>query len=315
MIKPTSILARALLALLLFLPAAAGAQTIYSWTGEDGITHFTDRKPETSAEVSIQRAVPRRDELLIIESTGTDEAPVWLFRNRAHGPLEVEVEFAEADNVVSYPELPARFVLPPDSARELVTIGALDPRRSWRYRLQSRALPGDPQAEPDLSHAYRPPFAEGESFRITQGFDGSFSHNQPHSRHALDFDMPVGTPVHAARAGVVMDHARFFYRAGEDLERDGPRANFIRILHDDGSMAVYAHLDYEGVEVRPGDRVRRGQRIGRSGNTGFSTGPHLHFVIQVNRGLALESIPFVFEGPEESTIRPVEGMQVSAPNH
>ena len=57
-------------------------------------------------------------------------------------------------------------------------------------------------------------------------------------------------------------------------------------------MAVYAHLQPGGVLVRTGQRVRRGQPIGLSGNTGFSSGPHLHFVVQVNRGMRLESIPF-----------------------
>ena len=75
------------------------------------------------------------------------------------------------------------------------------------------------------------------------------------------------------------------------------RANFIRLLHDDGSMAVYAHLQPEGVQVRTGQRVRLGQRIGLSGNTGFSTAPHLHFVLQVNRGMRLQSIPFRMFGP------------------
>ena len=86
-------------------------------------------------------------------------------------------------------------------------------------------------------------------------------------------------------------------KAGLHREKYGGRANFIRILHDDGSMAVYAHLQPEGVQVHTGQRVRQGQRIGLSGNTGFSTAPHLHFVLQVNRGMRLESIPFRMFGP------------------
>ena len=78
---------------------------------------------------------------------------------------------------------------------------------------------------------------------------------------------------------------------------DHGRANHVRILHDDGSMAVYAHLQPESVVVRAGARVRAGQQIGSSGNTGFSTGPHLHFAVQLNRGMRLESVPFRIEGP------------------
>ena len=109
-----------------------------------------------------------------------------------------------------------------------------------------------------------------------------------------------------------MDKARWFHCSGLDRERYAARANFIRILHDDGTMAVYAHLDYAGVRVQPGERVARGQYIGRSGNTGFSSGPHLHFVIQKNRDLQLVSVPFEFENGEGGAVRPRERLRLRA---
>jgi murein DD-endopeptidase MepM/ murein hydrolase activator NlpD len=102
----------------------------------------------------------------------------------------------------------------------------------------------------------------------------------------------------AARGGVVMQVESDFDKAGLNLEKYGGRANFVRILHDDGTMGLYAHLDLDGVLVRVGQRVRTGQQIGRSGNTGFTTGPHLHFAVQVNRGMRLLSIPFRMSGPQ-----------------
>ncbi|MNT90521.1 Murein DD-endopeptidase MepM [compost metagenome] len=65
-------------------------------------------------------------------------------------------------------------------------------------------------------------------------------------------------------------------------------------------MGVYLHLMRGSVQVREGQQVALGERIARSGNTGNSTGPHLHFVIQRNVGLALESIPFDFAQPVDS---------------
>jgi murein DD-endopeptidase MepM/ murein hydrolase activator NlpD len=87
-----------------------------------------------------------------------------------------------------------------------------------------------------------------------------------------------------------------FSKAGVSRETYSGRANFVRILHDDGSMALYAHLKTGGVLVRVGQQVQAGQQIGLSGNTGFTTGPHLHFAVQVNRGMRLVSIPFRMRG-------------------
>ncbi len=100
-----------------------------------------------------------------------------------------------------------------------------------------------------------------------------------------------------ARDGVVMQVESDFDKAGLNLEKFGGRANFVRILHDDGTMALYAHLQEGGVLVHVGQRVLAGQQIGLSGNTGFTTGPHLHFAVQVNRGMQLESIAFRMRGP------------------
>ena len=301
-----------LIAVLVALSAGALGQTIYSWTDDDGITHFTDREPQTDREVTVQKAIAEPESALVVRRSGPDEAPIWWFRNRLSGPLAVRVRLAEADNVVTEPELPATFVLQADTERELVTIGPLDPTGSWRYRFETEAVVGSITATHQPSQPYRAPFAPGEEFTIGQAWGGAFSHSEPHSYHAIDIAMPIGTPIHAAREGVVMDNARWFHRSGQDRERYGPRANFIRILHEDGSMAVYAHLDYAGARVHPGERVARGQYIGRSGNTGFSSGPHLHFVIQKNRDMDLVSVPFEFESANGTPVRPRERMRLRA---
>src|SRR5690606_35199252 len=135
------------------------------------------------------------------------------------------------------------------------------------------------------------------SLRIQQAWGGRYSHADAANRHAVDFATGHGTLVLAARDGVVMQAEGGFQEAGPDDADAEDRANFIRILHDDGTMALYAHLQTGGAQVRPGQRVRRGETIGLSGNTGRSTGPHLHFVVQANRGMRLESLPFRMFGP------------------
>lgn len=145
--------------------------------------------------------------------------------------------------------------------------------------------------------------------RIDQAFGGKYSHSEEHSFHAVDLSMDLGTPVLAARAGVVMSVESDFHGAGTDISKYGDRANHIRVLHPDGTMAVYAHLELESVTVSVGDRVQAGELMARSGNTGFSTGPHLHFVIQRNRGGRLVSIPFQFSIRGER-VTPTAGMVV-----
>ena len=72
-------------------------------------------------------------------------------------------------------------------------------------------------------------------------------------------------------------------------------ANYVTIGHDDGSQAVYVHLQMNGALVKLGDWVTTGDLIGLSGNTGYSTGPHLHFKVSQQKSPAdFVSIPTLF---------------------
>ncbi|HSD15949.1 MAG TPA: M23 family metallopeptidase [Thermomonas sp.] len=212
--------------------------------------------------------------------------------NHLAGPIEVILRPGAGNTVPSDPPLPARASVPAQGSTLLARLRPAS-GRSGSLRLNLEGVPGSSNARPrDIE--YLPPL-QGQA-RIDQGFGGSFSHDDQQNRHALDFAADIGTPVLAARAGTVMQVESGFRASGRAIGDYRSRANFIRILHDDGSMALYAHLDVDGVQVRVGQQVQVGQRIGLSGNTGFTTGPHLHFAVQVNRGMQLVSIPFRMRG-------------------
>jgi murein DD-endopeptidase MepM/ murein hydrolase activator NlpD len=216
-----------------------------------------------------------------------------MISNRVAGPIEIELLFTHAENVNASPPLPLRRVIAGESEQRIADIRSIDVHRAGGFAVEFRAVPGDPSAVPDDT-VYRLPVEHAE-WRIDQGFGGGFSHTDPQSRHAIDIALVEGTPVLAAREGIVMQVEDDFEGAGLNREKFGARANHVRVLHADGTMAVYAHLQLESVGVRVGSRVRRGQRLGLSGNTGFSTGPHLHFALQVNLGMKLVSIPFAMQ--------------------
>ena len=140
---------------------------------------------------------------------------------------------------------------------------------------------------------YQRPLKPAAEYPLVQGVNGRYSH-QGASRYAYDFAAPVGTSVYAARAGTVLNLKQDFTRGGPDpsLAR---YANYISILHADGTTGEYYHLKPDGVVVVLGQSVKAGQHIGFTGNTGFSSLPHLHFAVY--RALpdgAYESVPIRF---------------------
>lgn len=125
------------------------------------------------------------------------------------------------------------------------------------------------------TYIYELPFKEGTRHKVVQGYGGMFSHKH---KAALDFSMPEGTPIYAARGGIV-------YSFKDDSNEGGPfskyekKANYIILKHNDGSFGCYWHFKKNGVIVKKGI-VIKGQLIGYSGSTGFVLRPHLHFAVK-----------------------------------
>lgn len=108
---------------------------------------------------------------------------------------------------------------------------------------------------------------------------------QKHS--GQDFAVPIGTKVEAAHSGTVV-------KAGPNGGGDGPAyGNAIVIKHSNGKFSQYAHLSKINVNI--GQHVKTGEKIALSGNTGNSSGPHLHFEIRTtaNYGSAINPVSFL----------------------
>lgn len=290
---------RLIAAALLLSCAAPQAKKIYKFTDANGIVHFTDRKPDTDRPVQESTVRVEQSKMVELRVEGhATERQARLFNNYA-GPAEVELSLGDVSNISTDPPLPLTVTLQPRAELVVANLRQADPAQPARFELALRAVPGSPHARHD-DVDYRWPL--GGPVRIHQGFNGSFSHTDEQSRYAIDAAADEGTPVLAARDGVVMEVQDDYVGAGLDREKFAGRANVVRVLHGDGSMAVYAHLRPESVKVQAGRHVYAGQPLGESGNTGYSTGPHLHFCIQLNRGMKLVSVPFRLRGPDGAAL-------------
>lgn len=152
---------------------------------------------------------------------------------------------------------------------------------------------GAVDADHDDTYEYRLPYGDEQSYPVTQGYGARLSHRGA-EQFTVDFGMPPGTEVYAAREGIVV-LAEDSHESGCWSDECARLANFVVVLHADGTTGEYFHLQHASIEVRVGDRVRRGQLLARSGNTGYSTAPHLHFgVYRTDRDGGTQSVAVQF---------------------
>jgi murein DD-endopeptidase MepM/ murein hydrolase activator NlpD len=167
-----------------------------------------------------------------------------------------------------------------------------DKSRPWRYNYFYHWEYGGRRNSTDNDADYAMPFGPGR-YVVLQGPRGTYSHFAGSgSENAVDWDVPEGTIVCAARAGVVVGMRDDSTVSGTD-PKFKPLGNYVIIKHADGTFADYHHLQTGGAMVKLGDEVKTGQPIGLSGATGFASKPHLHFMVfQAINGKKVLSLPF-----------------------
>ncbi|MDT8322405.1 MAG: DUF4124 domain-containing protein, partial [Xanthomonadales bacterium] len=134
--------------LLSALPCSLAAANIYKYQDENGIWHFTDRAPAEDIEFETVYMEREPEPRIRLRQIGSRQNPVYSLFNDFWGPVQVELSLQDASNVLTEPELPARFVVPGQTESTLLGVGALDPRRGFKYRLKVASVPGPPMSEP-----------------------------------------------------------------------------------------------------------------------------------------------------------------------
>lgn len=255
----------------------------------------------------ICQRLSRQDVRLSVELRNTNALPTW-----------VEVWPEDLENVRSLEPMPYRVRLAPGETRTAGVLVIQDPTKFYGYRTRWQSLEGNPYAVHDDRWHYRMPFGGTDDVEPSQGYEGRRSH-EGLGAYALDFPMPSGTPVLAARGGTIVEVVDDQVGRGIGIG-DRADANRVVVEHVDGTFALYAHLRHAeqergGSSVRPnfrphvGQRVETGDPIGSSGDTGFSTGPHLHFeVYKVRPDGRRETIPVRFWDGSPEGFTPREGL-------
>ena len=193
-------------------------------------------------------------------------------------PCFVIVDLVELVNIREKPVTPFKILLPPNGKSIKLFVLKGETGKLYHYSYKYRFILGDPSSDcHDDSYPYLLPYEPGTKHLLSQGYNGKFSHR---GLYALDFTMEIGTPVTAARGGIVVLVKDNSDKGGvNDLYKN--EANYILIYHKDGSFGNYMHFRKKGIAVKQGDRVEPGELLGYSGNTGFSSRPHLHFDVSI----------------------------------
>jgi murein DD-endopeptidase MepM/ murein hydrolase activator NlpD len=227
--------------------------------------------------------------------------------NNGPAPITVHATLT-GKNFASDRQWPMTTVVPPFTTLSLGRVYANHPAAGgYNFLVRYGFLFGRVDAVHDADVAYHLPFEDGRGFTVSQAYGGKLtSHDNQANLYAVDFAMPIGSPVTAARAGVVID-VTLRYREGRFDKSLRDKANRVAIVHDDGTVAEYAHLSPGPAIVQVGQRVIPGELLAYSGSTGYTSGPHLHFAVSrvadSDGTLKRVSVPVLFYSSNDPAVR------------
>ncbi len=250
------------------------------------------------------KAQPLFEDFVKVEiAPGEAQYEVYV-ENLVYFPVTVTVHMT-LQNLAASDSLPFTTSLQGKERRRAFELKLAKDAETGSYESNYNFIMGSRDARHDTSYVYHLPYRKGSAYKVAQGYFGKYSHDEG-AEYAIDFRMKAGTPVCAAREGIVVG----LY---ENSDKGGPHVdfqqhvNYIFIRHSDGTLGAYYHLQKNGVRVRIGQSVHRGQIIGYSGNSGFSFAPHLHFeVFKAIDGRQTQSFPIKFQTQEGIVSEPEE---------
>lgn len=305
-------------ALVLITASSMVHAQLYKYRDASGAWVYTDRQPPAGAKAETMTVdVEAKEPRITVEQQVDGQQLNLLAINECACDAEFLLQIASAGNV-ALPASAAAAVSPRRShvvlqahSRLALLSAPIDGASVAGFKYAWRVVLGTPGATHRPHEPYRVPFALGSSYKVSQAYPLRITHTTPDSEYAVDLAVPDGTPIYAAREGMVINVRHDYFRGSPDMVMMD-QANVVEILHDDGTIGIYAHLHWESIRVQPGQSVRRGQYIADSGNTGLTTGPHLHFAVVRNAGQRAESVPVQFSGSGGVAVTPQAGMLLTA---
>jgi murein DD-endopeptidase MepM/ murein hydrolase activator NlpD len=255
-------------------------------------------------------SLPADPKLVKITTCRDGDSTHFYVENREHCEITMTFDMGLV-NLKGPTDFPYTATFPPGKVTEAFSVSPIDPEAKWEYSYTNYYKLGSSCAQHDDSCVYQLPYAPGRKFKVTQGYNGSFSHKGS-NLYAIDWEMPEGTPVYAARGGEVVKVKDDSDTGGSSIKFDKYN-NYVLIRHSDGTLGHYCHLKRGGARVEVGQTVRPGDLIAHSGNTGFSSGPHLHFsVYKTKNGRDRESIPVKFRTTDRTAMTLTSGHKYEA---